>query len=793
MQQATTGGGGGGGGGGASAQQYGVSVAPDVAQFGGVRPPHGHMLGISHDPTPQHLQLLKHSSHKEDSSLNEISPPPPPQRSGATFDQLMPSGGSGGGGVFGEEEALPPDDCERGGPVGNRWPRQETLALLKIRSEMDGTFRDASLKGPLWEDVSRRLAELGYHRSAKKCKEKFENVHKYYKRTKDGRAGRQDGKSYRFFSQLEALHGSTANNNNNNSSSSPNSNANHARNINNNTQAVSSGPGPGPGPAPGRLIQQPSSAPAMLSSNVSTPGELNRKIITTAAAAAVTTVDPVVMRHSSDLSAGNLSFSSDSSDEDDDFNEQTDSRKRKRSSGTSSTTSTRKMMQFFEELMKQVMERQELMQQKFLETIEKREQDRMIREEAWKRQEMARLNREHEIIAQERALSASRDASFISFLQKITGQTYQGIPSIAPLAQSTTTITPVPPPQETHHQQHRENNNNHCSSGHNPNSNTNTNNIAQDVTVAGGAMVSAEQMELSFDPSSSRWPKPEVHALIRLRSGMEPRYQDAGPKGPLWEEISAGMCRLGYNRSAKRCKEKWENINKYFKKVKESNKKRPEDAKTCPYFHQLDQLYRKRVLGVSNSFSNKEDQQMNANDNECGQGTDHMILAIMPPPGSSSDNKNIIGINNNNSNSGGGIPSSNGGAFYSSPENGTGADHQRGLKKPAEGLVMDVMDMDDDEEEEEEEEGMQSSQHQREQHSIVDDYDDDKIDGDDSDNNNEQADHNIATAATTSALPFAHFVHESRTPSSTAANSFMAMVHRFNVKSDPPEFKASKP
>lgn len=48
---------------------------------------------------------------------------------------------------------------------------------------------------------------MGYQRNAKKCKEKFENVHKYYKKTKDGRAGRQDGKSYRFFSQLEALYG----------------------------------------------------------------------------------------------------------------------------------------------------------------------------------------------------------------------------------------------------------------------------------------------------------------------------------------------------------------------------------------------------------------------------------------------------------------------------------------------------------------------------------------------------------------------------------------------------------
>jgi hypothetical protein len=47
----------------------------------------------------------------------------------------------------------------------------------------------------------------GYNRSSKKCKEKFENVHIYYKKTKDGRAGRQDGKNYRFFVQLKSQYG----------------------------------------------------------------------------------------------------------------------------------------------------------------------------------------------------------------------------------------------------------------------------------------------------------------------------------------------------------------------------------------------------------------------------------------------------------------------------------------------------------------------------------------------------------------------------------------------------------
>lgn len=75
-------------------------------------------------------------------AASPISSRPPAQ---GNFDELGLVGGS-----FGDEG----EEVERG-VSGNRWPRQETLALLKIRSEMDAIFRDATLKGPLWEDVSR--------------------------------------------------------------------------------------------------------------------------------------------------------------------------------------------------------------------------------------------------------------------------------------------------------------------------------------------------------------------------------------------------------------------------------------------------------------------------------------------------------------------------------------------------------------------------------------------------------------------------------------------------------------
>lgn len=62
-------------------------------------------------------------------------------------------GGLGGGGGGGSASSS----------SGNRWPREETLALLRIRSDMDSTFRDATLKAPLWEHVSRFLSLFLLH------------------------------------------------------------------------------------------------------------------------------------------------------------------------------------------------------------------------------------------------------------------------------------------------------------------------------------------------------------------------------------------------------------------------------------------------------------------------------------------------------------------------------------------------------------------------------------------------------------------------------------------------------
>ncbi|KAL4297376.1 hypothetical protein GQ457_12G011380 [Hibiscus cannabinus] len=93
-----------------------------------------------------------------------------------------------------------------------RWPSQETLTLFEIRSHLDPMFKEANQKGPLWEHVSRIMSEeYGYQRSGETiCKEKSEILYQYYKKTREVKAGRHDGKHHRFFGHIETLYGDTS-------------------------------------------------------------------------------------------------------------------------------------------------------------------------------------------------------------------------------------------------------------------------------------------------------------------------------------------------------------------------------------------------------------------------------------------------------------------------------------------------------------------------------------------------------------------------------------------------------
>ncbi|CAD6260140.1 unnamed protein product [Miscanthus lutarioriparius] len=666
MQQQHHGGGGGGGGGGS---QFGPPP-PDMGPFSPTAAATGPMPLSSRPPSAQ--------------------PQPQPQQPRTSYDELAVVSGAGAGAGFDDE--MMGSGGGGGGSSGassNRWPREETQALIRIRSEMDATFRDATLKGPLWEDVSRKLADLGYKRSAKKCKEKFENVHKYYKRTKGGRAGRQDGKSYRFFDELEALHAAA------------------------------------PQPQPPQMQQQQQlppatvSAPPPMSSMPPPPtGPMQPAPISSAAPAVVQVQAPVELPLGTHqpLNLQGFSFSSMSDSEsdesdDDDMTAETGGsqdrlgkRKRGDGGGGGGANGSKKMMTFFEGLMQQVVDRQEEMQRRFLETMEKREAERTAREEAWRRQEVARLNREQEQLAQERAAAASRDAAIIAFLQRIGGHSVQPATAVVfPMPAPVPVHTPPPPKQPSRQQQPPPPPSPQATPQSKPISAAPLQQqppqqqpkvTSQQDTVTPRSAPPTSGASLKLVPvaehhvdsglrggdggaaASSRWPKTEVHALIQLRMDLDMRYQETGPKGPLWEEISSGMRRLGYNRSSKRCKEKWENINKYYKKVKESNKKRPEDSKTCPYFHQLEAIYSRKHLRSGAAAAPSSN-----------------ASAAAPPPPAYPDQlnpsrqeiegKNINDDKRNNGGSGGGTPMPASNGEKTAPTTPpTAFDTDTGMKKP---------------------------------------------------------------------------------------------------------------
>ncbi|KAK6943990.1 Myb/SANT-like DNA-binding domain 4 [Dillenia turbinata] len=379
-----------------------------------------------------------------------------------------------------------------------RWPRQETLTLLEIRSRLDSKFKEANQKGPLWDEVSRIMCEEhGYQRSGKKCREKFENLYKYYKKTKEGKAGRQDGKHYRFFRQLEALYGETSNSVTASDTPLVVGNTFHFLSPSNNTN-----------------VAQTSHHQELEFQQVSHNNSKKH-------------YDSPSFSNSSDYDTSN------NSSEDDDRNtggqmENDDSidRKKKRKSTRSWKA---KIKDFIDSQMKRLIERQESWLEKMLKTIERREHDRLMREEEWRKQEADRLDREHKFWANERAWIEARDAALMEALQKLTG----------------------------------------------------SKDLVKNSSSSPHEVIVNEIQNLK---ASDQWTESAVSKLVQLRTSMDNRFQQSEcSEQVLWEEIAAKMACLGYDKSGLMCKDKWESISNYLMMMrrKECNKKRKENLRSC--------------------------------------------------------------------------------------------------------------------------------------------------------------------------------------------------------------------
>ncbi|KAI3867609.1 hypothetical protein MKW98_005986 [Papaver atlanticum] len=82
-------------------------------------------------------------------------------------------------------------------------------------------------------------------------------------------------------------------------------------------------------------------------------------------------------------------------------------------------------------------------------------------------------------------------------------------------------------------------------------------------------------------PTLKRWPKHEQ----KLRAGAT--------KFQMWKEISLGMASMGFTRTAKHYKEKWNQMDKCFEEAERRGKTPVENSKTRSYFHELDMFYKK--------------------------------------------------------------------------------------------------------------------------------------------------------------------------------------------------------
>lgn len=209
--------------------------------------------------------------------------------------------------------------------------------------------------------------EHGYTRSGKKCREKFENLYKYYKKTKEGKSGRrQDGKNYRFFRQLEAIYGESTD----------------SVSCYNNTQFIMT-----------------NALHSFQAPNIHNIVPHHQKPLTNTQSLSISNN----FHSSSEL---DLSSSSDGNE----------------STRREGVHWKEKIKEFIGVHMERLIEKQDFWLEKLMKTVEDKEHQRMVKEEEWRRVEAARIDKERLFWTKERERMEARDVAVIEALQYLTGK-----------------------------------------------------------------------------------------------------------------------------------------------------------------------------------------------------------------------------------------------------------------------------------------------------------------------------------------------------------------------------------
>ncbi|GAB4835990.1 hypothetical protein Ancab_000909 [Ancistrocladus abbreviatus] len=474
------------------------------------------------------------------------------------------------------------------------WSNEEVLALLRIRSSMETWFPDFT-----WEHVSRKLAEVGFKRSAEKCKEKFEEENRYLNSI-------NCSKNYRLFGELEELyHGD-----------------HHHQYHHHNNQ-----------------IHDPQTLCHYHDKDQNANDVQNEK-------GEEEEEDNRCQRLENDTTTDKLELGEASQSVDSEKMAVED--KNKRSMNKRKKHKKYEMFKgFCESIVSTMMAHQEELHNKILEDMVRRDEQKIAREEAWKKQEMERITKELEFRAHQQAIAGSRQAKIIEFLKEFTSNancapiqseclgervvensnfrvpnttssssilSEKTIATLTPTSSNVSQVNQNPSLLATQNSPNLPTSpNDEDQASQNPNS-MQTQDDQQFAPISFPRHKSpkrptnstASKQNVEREDIGKRWPRDEVLVLINIRCSLYKANGNDGEgncntKGPLWERISKSMLELGYKRSAKRCKEKWENINKYFRKTKDINKKRSIDSRTCPYFHQLSYLYSQGTISMGPS------------------------------------------------------------------------------------------------------------------------------------------------------------------------------------------------
>ncbi|KAI3867608.1 hypothetical protein MKW98_005985 [Papaver atlanticum] len=191
---------------------------------------------------------------------------------------------------------------------------------------------------------------------------------------------------------------------------------------------------------------------------------------------------------------------------------------------------------------------------------EQMEKDRITREETWRNLQKERMGKEEEM----RAEDSSRSLSVLSLLGKFLGQ--QVIDNAGPLGQQE-----INTPQSIEQQKI---------------------NIPQSSEIIWHDRSGQKKQRFH------NWTKHEAQALISVRMAIEQIFQTGARKSRMsWEEISLGMASMGFTKTAKQCRDKWETMKKCFKRAERSGKTKAENAKTFgEVLQELDMFHEKLLI-----------------------------------------------------------------------------------------------------------------------------------------------------------------------------------------------------